>query len=486
MPDPSPPRCPPLPPGARRRAPAAPSPHRPRRAATARGRPGRGRRRAHPAAPLPNTGRRLRGLARAGGKNSRLRPSPAAGLPPPPRPAAGPRDRTGPARRCPALRATPRPRAELRGRLRYRGCGPGPRLSLLHGAPGPVIAFEGSQGLLTVPGGPGTPPRLFAFSLSRCGRDEPQGSFECVRLPVPRSQPWGFSSKPGSVPGPAALSQAQAGADTAGQARQGTAAAGARGGRGGGSHCLLLPWEGDGGGPGAGGLAGEHGPGAAAGCPTAAQETELWTLSPLLPGASAAASGARLPVGHRQEPSGGEAPGTAGFLRSKSQQEAPEPPADAQQAAPRNSGPQQPRRGAGEPKEQGGDGPWLGGECPVPGAAPLCPQRCQVPAQLLLLSRDPGLLAQVPHHLLGGAALSLRGSVQHQLRRVPPPAHACRQRQPQVHSAGSQNEDAETRNEGARGTRSYDFARVQPLQEATTRRRIAVNTCARSCLTSKA
>ncbi|XP_074012069.1 RNA polymerase II elongation factor ELL3 [Numenius arquata] len=103
----------------------------------------------------------------------------------------------------------PRPRAELRGRLRYRGCGPGPRLSLLHvrlsaaaaralrgcgrrqGEPGPVIAFQGSQGCLTVPGDPGTPPRLFAFSLSRCGRDEPRGSFECVRLAEPRlGQSW--------------------------------------------------------------------------------------------------------------------------------------------------------------------------------------------------------------------------------------------------------------------------------------------------------
>ncbi|XP_054693144.1 RNA polymerase II elongation factor ELL3 [Grus americana] len=98
----------------------------------------------------------------------------------------------------------PRPRAELRGRLRYRGCGPSPRLSLLHvrlsaaaaralrgcgrrqGAPGPVIAFQGSQGCLTVPGGPGTPPQLFAFSLSRCSQDEPHSSFECVRLAVPR------------------------------------------------------------------------------------------------------------------------------------------------------------------------------------------------------------------------------------------------------------------------------------------------------------
>ncbi|XP_076204789.1 RNA polymerase II elongation factor ELL3 [Aptenodytes patagonicus] len=127
----------------------------------------------------------------------------------------------------------PRPRAELRGRLRYRVCGPGPRLSLLHvrlsaaaaralrgcgrrqvgpgragpgepgadgthrrplllqGAPGPVIAFQGSQGCLTVPGSPGTAPRFFAFSLSRCSRDEPQGSFECARLAVPRlGQSW--------------------------------------------------------------------------------------------------------------------------------------------------------------------------------------------------------------------------------------------------------------------------------------------------------
>ncbi|KAM6246532.1 RNA polymerase II elongation factor ELL3 [Spheniscus humboldti] len=127
----------------------------------------------------------------------------------------------------------PRPRAELRGRLRYRVCGPGPRLSLLHvrlsaaaaralrgcgrrqvgpgrggpgepgadgthrrplllqGAPGPVIAFQGSQGCLTVPGSPGTTPRFFAFSLSHCSRDEPQGSFECARLAVPRlGQSW--------------------------------------------------------------------------------------------------------------------------------------------------------------------------------------------------------------------------------------------------------------------------------------------------------
>ncbi|XP_035191657.1 RNA polymerase II elongation factor ELL3 isoform X3 [Oxyura jamaicensis] len=103
----------------------------------------------------------------------------------------------------------PRARTELRGRLRYRGCGRGPRLSLLHvrlseaaaralrgcqqrqGAPGPAIAFQGSQGCLTVPGGPGTCPRLFAFFLSRCSRDEPQASFECVRLAAPRlGQSW--------------------------------------------------------------------------------------------------------------------------------------------------------------------------------------------------------------------------------------------------------------------------------------------------------
>ncbi|XP_068551693.1 RNA polymerase II elongation factor ELL3 isoform X4 [Anas acuta] len=103
----------------------------------------------------------------------------------------------------------PRARTELRGRLRYRGCARGPRLSLLHvrlseaaaralrgcqrrqGAPGPAIAFQGSQGCLTVPGGPGTSPRLFAFFLSRCSRDEPQASFECVRLAVPRlGQSW--------------------------------------------------------------------------------------------------------------------------------------------------------------------------------------------------------------------------------------------------------------------------------------------------------
>ncbi|XP_040979411.1 LOW QUALITY PROTEIN: RNA polymerase II elongation factor ELL3 [Aquila chrysaetos chrysaetos] len=97
------------------------------------------------------------------------------------------------------------PRPELRGRLRYRGCGPGPWLSLLHvrvsaaaaralrgcgrrqGAPGPAIAFQGSRGCLTVPAGPGTPPRLFAFSLSRCSRDERGASFECARLAVPRA-----------------------------------------------------------------------------------------------------------------------------------------------------------------------------------------------------------------------------------------------------------------------------------------------------------
>lgn len=95
MSTPGPPRRPllpaglgPGPPGARRRMPTAPSPHRAcrrrsRRAATAGGRPGRGHRGAHAAAPLPNAGKRLRGLVRAGGKNSRPRASPATGRPPP-------------------------------------------------------------------------------------------------------------------------------------------------------------------------------------------------------------------------------------------------------------------------------------------------------------------------------------------------------------------------------------------------------------------
>lgn len=108
MPAPGPPRRPPLPaglgpgpPGVRRRVPTAPSPHRAcrrwsRRAATARVRPGRGHRGAHAAAPLPNAGKQLRGLVRAGGKNSWPRASPATGLPPlPPLPplATAPRDR---------------------------------------------------------------------------------------------------------------------------------------------------------------------------------------------------------------------------------------------------------------------------------------------------------------------------------------------------------------------------------------------------------
>ncbi|KAM6351471.1 RNA polymerase II elongation factor ELL3 [Alca torda] len=96
------------------------------------------------------------------------------------------------------------PRAELRGRLRYRGCGPGPRLSLLHvrlsAAAARALRGCGRWQFLTVPGGPGTPPRLFAFSLSRCGRDERQGSFECVRLTVPRNQDCGPSSLSFLVP----------------------------------------------------------------------------------------------------------------------------------------------------------------------------------------------------------------------------------------------------------------------------------------------
>lgn len=118
MPAPGPPRRSPLPaglgpdpPGVRRRVPTAPGPHRAcrrwsRRAATARARPGRGHRGAHAAAPLPNAGKRLRGLVRAGGKNSWPRASPATGLPPlPPRCCpSGP-----PARRRRTVRALPCP-----------------------------------------------------------------------------------------------------------------------------------------------------------------------------------------------------------------------------------------------------------------------------------------------------------------------------------------------------------------------------------------
>ncbi|KAM8804348.1 RNA polymerase II elongation factor ELL3 [Eudromia elegans] len=103
------------------------------------------------------------------------------------------------------------PQPELRGRLRYRGCARGPRLSLLHVrlSEAAVRALRGcerwqvqpdgsSRGgveqsgrpeahpSLTVPCGPGEPPRLFAFFLSRCRKDEPQASFECARLAVPR------------------------------------------------------------------------------------------------------------------------------------------------------------------------------------------------------------------------------------------------------------------------------------------------------------
>ncbi|XP_050569011.1 RNA polymerase II elongation factor ELL3 [Cygnus atratus] len=89
----------------------------------------------------------------------------------------------------------PRARTELRGRLRYRGCARGPRLSLLHVrlSEAAARALRGCQRrqCLTVPGGPGTSPRLFAFFLSRCSWDEPQASFECVRLAVPRlGQSW--------------------------------------------------------------------------------------------------------------------------------------------------------------------------------------------------------------------------------------------------------------------------------------------------------
>ncbi|XP_075620994.1 RNA polymerase II elongation factor ELL3 [Balearica regulorum gibbericeps] len=389
----------------------------------------------------------------------------------------------------------PRPRAELRGRLRYRGCGPGPRLSLLHvrlsaaaaralrgcgrrqGAPGPVIAFQGSQGCLTVPGGPGTPPQLFAFSLSRCSQDEPHGSFECVRLAVPRlgqgrldslgsiqqkitvcawesscpplrervspakeprsraaaepdlavlgygkgitapekasmtsllgkgsacHVPESRSHRPATASPRASVQSLvqprckhellqQLGGMSAGRP-SGTqllaapeevrgASCGAFSGTGvlqhahraalppgHGSHC---PREGDPGGLGTRGLRRVHSPGVAAGCPAAVQEPGPQTLRPDLLGASAAASGAWLPSGHWQKPSGGEAPGTAGFLRSESQQEAPGPgvqpwltkvalelPTDTQHAAPRSTGPAASWRaswGAGEPREQGGD-----------------------------------------------------------------------------------------------------------------------------------
>lgn len=164
---PGPPRRPPLPaglgpgpPGIRRRVPTAPSPHRAcrrwsRRAATARVRPGRGHRGAHAAAPLPNAGKQLRGLVRAGGKNSWPRASPATGLPPLPPPPSP--------RYCPSG-----PPAAVAGPLRYRGCRPGlglslrhlrlpvgqwgssrrhQRLLLLRGARRPMLTFPGSWGV---------------------------------------------------------------------------------------------------------------------------------------------------------------------------------------------------------------------------------------------------------------------------------------------------------------------------------------------------
>ncbi|XP_053933755.1 RNA polymerase II elongation factor ELL3 [Cuculus canorus] len=200
------------------------------------------------------------------------RPAAALGTAPAP-PAALPQSRrcrgrscsgTGLAARAPGAASCPcGSRRQRRGRRQVR---PGQRVSgrdsphplFLRGGPGPAIAFQGSQGCLTVPGGPGTPPRIFIFSISCCSQDEPWGSLECVRLAVSWTQSW-----------------------------------------------TLLPWyEGNPGGTGAGGQAGEHGSGAAARCPAAAQPG-LQTLCPILPGASAAASRARVPAGHQQEPSGG-------------------------------------------------------------------------------------------------------------------------------------------------------------------------------------
>ncbi|XP_075774495.1 RNA polymerase II elongation factor ELL3 isoform X1 [Pelodiscus sinensis] len=96
------------------------------------------------------------------------------------------------------------PRPQLCGRLRYRGGSRGPRLSLLHlkltdpalralrtcqrlqGSAQPVVAFQGSQGYIKIPGSPGTGARLFTFYLSRYSKDKPQASFDCVRQYVSR------------------------------------------------------------------------------------------------------------------------------------------------------------------------------------------------------------------------------------------------------------------------------------------------------------
>ncbi|XP_014808191.1 PREDICTED: RNA polymerase II elongation factor ELL3 [Calidris pugnax] len=80
-----------------------------------------------------------------------------------------------------------------------RGAGAGAPAGGSRGRRGGSAGGRGGRGsdgpsrwqCLTVPGDPGTLPRLFAFSLSRCGRDEPRGSFECVRLAEPRlGQSW--------------------------------------------------------------------------------------------------------------------------------------------------------------------------------------------------------------------------------------------------------------------------------------------------------
>lgn len=136
--------------------------------------PGRGRRRAHPTAPLPNAGKRLRGLVSAKIASSGRAPPrgshhPRLALPLPPETGPGPP--ASPARRGPALRAMPRSRPELRRRPWYRCCGAGPgsasctcgswrrrpvgpgtggthrRLLLLQGVPGPLTAFQSSRGV---------------------------------------------------------------------------------------------------------------------------------------------------------------------------------------------------------------------------------------------------------------------------------------------------------------------------------------------------
>lgn len=82
-------------------------------------------------------------------------------------PGRSPRDGAGGSRAAPRGGA-----AALRGMERLGG--------------GAALTAGPCRQCLTVPGGPGTAPRLFAFFLSRCSRDEPQASFECVRLAVPR------------------------------------------------------------------------------------------------------------------------------------------------------------------------------------------------------------------------------------------------------------------------------------------------------------